>query len=99
MSDQINFQALQGWYEQVLTAAKPHLTPENIKSLAAKATKTALDFAKEHPYRASFMVVSAGLTPILGSGWMAAPFLKLIGFTPLGPAAGKAYIILSNRAF
>lgn len=90
MADRLNFEALQGWYEQVLTAAKPHLTPENIRSLAINATNVALEHAKTHPYSTAVSVISIGLTPVLGSGWMAAPFLKLIGFTPLGPAAGKA---------
>lgn len=92
MASQLNFEALQGWYEQVLAAAIPHLTSEKIGSLANNATAMALEYAKEHPYTTTVSVVSIGLSPILGSGWMAAPFLRLIGFTPLGPAAGKARI-------
>jgi len=89
MADQLSFGVLQGWYEQVLTVAKPHLTPGNIRSLAKNATDAALEHARAHPYITAVSAISVGLTPILGSGWMAAPFLKLIGFTPLGPAAGK----------
>lgn len=89
MADQLRFGVLQGRYEQVLTAAKPHLTPENIRSLAKTATDAALEHARTHPYTTAVSAISIGLAPILGSGWMAAPFLGLTGFTPLGPAAGK----------
>lgn len=98
MTDQINFATLQGWCGQVWTAVTSCLTTENVKSLAANTTETAIDFAKEHPYRASAPIVSAGLALIFGAGWIAVPIsiiLRILGFTSLGPVAGKARITVA----
>ena len=90
MTDLPSFEALQLWYIQLLTAARPDLDLKSITTLAANATEVALDYAKAHPYSTTISVISIGLTPVLGSGWMLSPLLRLVGFTPLGPAAGKA---------
>ncbi len=47
------------------------------------------EYAQAHPYETAVTTVSVGLSPLFGAGWMTAPILKVIGFGPFGPIAGK----------
>ena len=80
---------LVDFYIKVLTHLRPHLSLDEVQRLAANATTIAIEYGKAHPYQSAFTVVSVGLTPILGPGWMTAMLLELIGFGPLGPIAGE----------
>jgi hypothetical protein len=80
---------LVDFYVRALTYLRPHLSLDEVQKLAANATTIAVKYAKDHPYNTAFTTVSVGLTPVLGAGWLTAPLLKLIGFGPLGPIAGK----------
>ena len=90
MANNFNPEALQGYYTKAIEIAKPHLSDIDIKALAANATSIAVEYAKSHPKSTALSAISIGLSPVLGSGWMAMPLIKLIGFTPLGPAAGES---------
>lgn len=89
MADRLNYEALQGYYAKMIAAIQPRLSDLDIRSLRANATSIAIEHFKEHPYSTTFSVVSVSLTPFLGYGWVTAPVLRLLGFTPLGPAAGE----------
>ena len=80
--------SLVDFYTKVLTYLRPH-DIDNVQQLAANASAIAVQYAKDHPYHTAFTVVSVGLTPVLGAGWLTAPLLKIIGFGPLGPIASK----------
>ena len=80
---------LADFYVKVLTYLRPHLSLDEVQKLAANATTIAVNYTKDHPYHTAFTAVSFGLTPILGTGWLTAPLLKLVGFGPLGPIASK----------
>ena len=82
-------QGLAAFYLKVLAYLRPHLSVNEAQRLAANASTIAMEYGKAHPYHTAFTVVSVGLTPFLGAGWMAAPLLKLVGFGPLGPLAGE----------
>ena len=84
-------------YIKVLAYLRPHQSLDEIQKLAANAAIIAMEYGKAHPYQTAFTVVSVGLTPLLGAGWMTAPLLKLIGFGPLGPIAGKERLNCSAR--
>jgi len=90
MADKLNFEALQNYYMIALATAKPHLSNIDIKALAANATSMATEYARNHPYSTAWSAVNIGLLQILGPSWMVGPLLRLIGFTPLGPAAGES---------
>jgi hypothetical protein len=55
---------------RVLTYLGLHPFLEEVQKWAASAATTAMEYGKVHPYRTAFTVVSVGLTPILGAGWM-----------------------------
>ena len=82
-------QVLVDFYIKVLTYLRPHLSLDEVQNLAVNGSIIAMEYGKAHPYHLAFTVVSVGLTPFLGAGWMTAPLLKLIGFGPLGPIAGE----------
>lgn len=74
------------FYVKVLIFLRPHLSLDEV---AGNATTIAVEYAKDHPYHTTFTAVGVGLVSILGAGWLTAPLLKLIGFGPQGPTAGK----------
>lgn len=80
---------LTEWYSKALMHLLPHPTPEKIRSLATTAAERALQYANDHPYHTAFTALNIGLAPIFGMGWITAGLLRVIGFGPLGPIAGK----------
>ena len=80
---------LATFYTTVRAHKIPHLSFPEILNLATTAAAAAPAHAKAHPYRAGWMVLSLGLAPILGLGWVTAALLRVIGFGPLGPLAGE----------
>lgn len=81
--------SLQRFFIEVLSVARPHLSAESIRALAAEAAARSYQYAQDHPYGTAFAVLNIGLMPILGTSWLTASLLKVVGFGPLGPIAGK----------
>lgn len=81
-------QTLFPFYVKVLNYKFPDLSGDEIQSMAATATNIAVTYVKAHPL-AGLTVLSVGLSPILGPGWLTTGILRVFGFGPLGPIAGK----------
>jgi len=82
---------LVAFYTKVLAYLRPTLTGPDLPTMAADAAKAATNYAKTHPYQGIFVAINVGLMPVLGSGWLTTQLLKIIGFGPLGPIAGKCF--------